>query len=278
MTNKYIKSPINYTGNKYRLLDQIIPLFPKDINTFIEPFGGAFNVGINVEAKKYLYNDINIHLKELLEFFNNTNVDDTLYLIDKYIEEYNLSKTNKEGFLALRESYNSNKIQSPAQLYVLLCYCFNNQLRFNKQNKFNSSFDANKSSFNPSLKKRLIEFCNKIQKLNISFYNLQFESFLDQYIDSRDFVYCDPPYLGSVATYNNSWNLTEERKLLFILTDLDRNGKKFALSNNLNYENPYLMDWAHEFNIHELLGNYNNCNYQKKDKENITGEILITNY
>ena len=38
--NTYIKSPINYTGGKYRLLNKIIPLFPENINTFVDFFGG----------------------------------------------------------------------------------------------------------------------------------------------------------------------------------------------------------------------------------------------
>ena len=49
---KYIKSPLNYVGGKYKLLDQIIPLFPSDIDTFVDLFAGGFNVGINVKAKK----------------------------------------------------------------------------------------------------------------------------------------------------------------------------------------------------------------------------------
>ncbi len=41
MKNEYIKSPLNYTGGKYKLLPQIIPIFPSDINTFVDLFGGV---------------------------------------------------------------------------------------------------------------------------------------------------------------------------------------------------------------------------------------------
>ena len=44
-----IKSPLNYTGGKYKLLPQILPYFPNDINTFIDLFAGGCNVGINVK-------------------------------------------------------------------------------------------------------------------------------------------------------------------------------------------------------------------------------------
>ena len=42
MKNTYIKSPINYNGNKYKLIGQIIPLFPDKINMFVDEFGGIF--------------------------------------------------------------------------------------------------------------------------------------------------------------------------------------------------------------------------------------------
>ena len=43
-------------GGKYKLLPQIIPLFPKKIDAFVDLFGGGFNVGINVNANRIIYN------------------------------------------------------------------------------------------------------------------------------------------------------------------------------------------------------------------------------
>ena len=31
-----IQSPLNYTGGKFKLLPQILPIFPKEINTFVD--------------------------------------------------------------------------------------------------------------------------------------------------------------------------------------------------------------------------------------------------
>ena len=42
-----IQSPLNYTGGKFRLLPQLLPLFPKDAGTFVDLFCGGCNVGIN---------------------------------------------------------------------------------------------------------------------------------------------------------------------------------------------------------------------------------------
>ena len=53
----YIKSPLNYTGGKYKILGPIFDIFPQDIGTFVDLFAGGFNVGINVEAEKIICND-----------------------------------------------------------------------------------------------------------------------------------------------------------------------------------------------------------------------------
>ena len=44
----YIKSPMNYTGGKYKILEHIIPSFPAEMNNFVDLFAGGLNVGINV--------------------------------------------------------------------------------------------------------------------------------------------------------------------------------------------------------------------------------------
>ncbi|MEG2584144.1 MAG: DNA adenine methylase, partial [Oscillospiraceae bacterium] len=67
---KYIKSPMNYIGGKYKLLPQIIPLFPSCIGTFIDLFSGGCNVAINVNANKIICNDINNKIIQLFKKFN----------------------------------------------------------------------------------------------------------------------------------------------------------------------------------------------------------------
>lgn len=102
---KYIKSPLNYVGGKYKLLSQILPLFPKNIDTFIDLFGGGFNVGINVPAKEVVYNDLNLPVVQILEYIHRNKTDKILSEIDKMVEQYDLSKTNREGYLKLRNRF-----------------------------------------------------------------------------------------------------------------------------------------------------------------------------
>ena len=278
MKNKYIKSPLNYVGGKYKLIDEIIPLLPKNINTFVDLFGGGFNVGINVNATNIIYNDFQKQVVEILRYLQHNKIEDILNKIDGYIEKYNLTNDNKEGYLALRSDYNTN-IKDPIKFYTLLCYAFNHQIRFNKNGEYNMPFGKDKSSFNPTLRKRFIDFHAAIQNKNISFLNISFKNFCFDELSKNDLVYCDPPYFNSVAIYNEngSWTEEDEKDLLNMLTVLDYNGIKFALSNNLKYNNPILDKWKDGYNIHYLNSNYSNCNYQKIDRSKDI-EVLITNY
>ena len=48
--NIYDKSPMNYTGGKYRLLPQIMEYFPKDVNVMVDLFAGGCDVCSNFKA------------------------------------------------------------------------------------------------------------------------------------------------------------------------------------------------------------------------------------
>ena len=276
--SNYIKSPLNYVGGKFKLLKEILPLFPNNISTFVDLFGGGFNVGINVDAENIIYNDISKPVVELLEYLKNNNIDNLLKEIDGYIEKYNLSKENAEGFNQLRNYYNEEN-NSPMVFYTMLCYAFNYQIRFNQNGKYNMPFGKDRSSFNPTLRKKFFDFVNVLHNKNCCFVNNSFDKFDFNKLDSNSFVYCDPPYFNSVASYNEQggWTKEHEKTLLELLDTLNANGVKFALSNNLKYDNHLLDKWKDKYTIHYLNCDYSNCNYQKIDKSKDI-EVLITNY
>jgi DNA adenine methylase Dam len=274
-----IKSVMNYTGGKYKLLPQILPLFPEKIDTFIDLFAGGLDVSINVEANKIISNDIMYPLINLYEEMQRLGYENTLNHINNRISQFQLSKTNKEGYLKLRELYNKEKY--PLDLYVLICYSFNNSIRFNSKMEFNIAFGENRSEFNEALRNRLPIFINKLK--TIRFYN---KSFMDLKLDKlkqNDFLYADPPYLITIANYNenNGWNDVLENELYSKLDEVNSKGIKFALSNVLTHKgktNDILIEWSKKYNIHHLNVNYSNCNYQTKDKTTKSDEVLITNY
>lgn len=279
---EYVKSPLNYTGGKYKLLPQLLELFPKQVNTFVDLFAGGGDVSVNVKAEKVVFNDLMWQVPEMLQEFKKIGVEESLRKIDGYISSYDLSKENKEGYLALRELYNKGK-SDPLMLYTLICYSFNNQIRFNNKGAYNMPFGKDRSSFNPTLREKFITFVQRLQSMEIQFSSKDFRELDLDTLGENDFVYCDPPYLITVASYNENggWGEQAERDLLAKLDTLDKAGVKFGLSNvfeSKGKENIILKEWAKGYKVHYLDHTYSNCSYHKKDKQSKDIEVFITNY
>lgn len=298
-----IKSPLNYTGGKYKLLPQLLPLFPKSINTFVDIFCGGCNVAINISAKKIICNDIDSNLIGLFNYFNKKNFSELFPEIKEVIKHFNLTDSptngyefyncntanglgnyNRDGFLKLRETFNELEKDDERYylyLYVLIVYAFNNQIRFNSDGDFN--LPVGKRDFNLRMQSKLKLFLSTLETKNISFTNKDFTKIKPEKLTSSDFVYADPPYLITCATYNEkSWNENEEKRLLDYLDSLNANKVPFALSNVLstdNKTNEILKSWLNQrkYNCHHLDFTYRNSNYHKKNIAK-TDEVLITNY
>ncbi len=304
---KYLSSPLNYTGGKGKLLPQISPLFPKNISKFVDLFCGGCNVGINVEAEQHFYNDNNSELIGLYKTFMNldsteiiTNIEsiiDTYKLSNSAINGYNfykcdsssgLGKYNKKYFNSLKEDFNKLNHKNNEyymKFYALIVYGFNNQIRFNSEGKYN--LPVGKRDFNKNVRKKLINFINILKNQRASFTNKDFRNFEIKELDSNSFVYADPPYLITTASYNegNAWNEQDEKDLLEFLDNLDVNEIKFALSNVIEHKgriNYILKGWLEKnkdkYIVNHLNYSYSNSNYHAKNKTAITDEVLITNY
>lgn len=219
----FIKSPLNYTGGKYKLLPQLLEIFPKEVDTFVDLFAGGGNVVVNVSAKHVIYNDIMRQVPEMLQEFKSVGVEGCLQRIDYFIEAYELSKDNREGYLKLRERYNDPfnlefGTTDPIMLYTLICYSFNNQIRFNGRQEYNMPFGKNRSSFNPALREKFVAFVNRLQEIDIQFFSKDFRKLKIDGLKGSDFVYCDPPYLITVASYNENggWGEQAERESCYL--------------------------------------------------------------
>ncbi|WP_077858937.1 Dam family site-specific DNA-(adenine-N6)-methyltransferase [Clostridium sp. BL-8] len=302
-----IASPLNYIGGKYKLLQQILPHFPSDIECFIDLFCGGCNVGVNVNCSKVIFNDLNENLINLFNTFKSLDKKIILELINKIIDKYELSRSNLQGysfygcestyglgrynkdkFLKLREDFNNKKTKDHEyyiMLYVLIVFSFNNQIRFNKSGKFN--LPVGKRDFNSKMETKLVKFIDRIKSSDYSFCCLDFRSYGLEKLDDKSFVYVDPPYLITCATYNEQegWNEKDEKSLLSFLDRIHEKGLRFALSNVLRSkgkENNFLIDWLNrnssKYKVIYLDYNYSNSNYQTKDKVSNSEEVLIINY
>lgn len=303
--SEFAKSPLNYVGGKYKLLNQLTKKFPSEVNTFVDYFCGGGNVGVNINAKKVIAVDKEKYLINVLNLFKNYSYTEIIDKLDNIIEKYKLSNTyingydyykcdsssglgsyNKQRYLKLRNDYNKMKEESDEKTFkflVLIIYGFNHQIRFNSSGEFN--MPVGKRDFNGSIRKNLLAFCEKLKSKNVEFISEDFKKFKIDNLTSEDFCYFDPPYFLGDASYNenNNWTEKDEKDLLNYINKLNEKNIKFALSNVTQHrgeKNNILIDWAIEnkYNINYLDYNYNNSNYHSKSKLNVTEEVLITNY
>lgn len=300
-----VKSPLNYTGGKYKLLNQIIPIFPKDLDLFVDLFSGGANVGVNVNAKRIVCVDKQKEIIRVMDLFKKYEDGYIIDKLEKIIDKYNLSNSllngyetykctsdkglgsyNKSKYLDLRNDYNSmveDSVEKDFLFLTLVIYGFNNQIRFNSSGEFN--MPVGKRDFNNSIRKNLKSFITKLKTKNIEFINSDFREFAIETTDNT-LVYCDPPYFLGTASYNENggWTDKDEIDLLNYLSILDQNGVKFALSNVIEHKgekNTILDSWIKEHNyiVHIIDSNYNNSNYHKQEGNVLkTIEVLVTNY
>ena len=280
---RFIKSPLNYIGGKYKILPQLIPLFPKDIHTFVDLFSGGCNVGINVDCQKLIFNDFNSILMEMFSTFSLMPIDDLLFQINTIIQKWNLSLTNEKAFISFRDYY--NRTHNPVDLYVLSCFSFNYQLRFNNKHEYNNPFGKERSHYSSTMENNLIRFMEKVKKSSASFVSYDFTKFPIGNLTKDDFVYCDPPYLITTGSYNDgnrgfkNWTKESDRTLLNLLDILNKKQIRFALSNVFSHKgekNEVLIEWAKKYNVCHLQRDYSNSCYNTKRVG--SDEVLITNY
>lgn len=275
-----VESPLNYTGSKTKMVDVIKQHLPKQTCTqFIDAFGGGFNVGINIDAKRMIYNDINPYVMGLISSFREDTYNYLLY-INRLIAKFNLSPENKEGYLQLRKVYNDFPIEKrdPRMLYTLVLYGFQQQIRFNTSHEFNNP--SGSRWFNEKLLSKFISFARCASQKEIVFRNLSFEKLMPD-IDPETIVYADPPYRATLGVYNDGkrgfegWSFEHENKLCNFLDAVNAKGALFMLSYVMRvdgFNNANIAMWSerNNYNVIEVVhpqGRYNN-----------RMEVLITNY
>lgn len=307
-----VKTPLNYTGNKSRLVDQLAGHFPSEIDTFVDLFCGGATVGLSVNAKRVIFIDNNPNVIGLLEHLARYSFETLLARLEKLIEQYNLSYSaklgykryrtglaigdnnglkayNYEGYYKLRTAYNDldNKTSKQAfdMLYLLVVYAFNNDMRFNRVGEFN--LPVGKTDLNNNNIKKLSAYIKRVNQIEKEFVCGDFRDVeVKDILMGADFIYADPPYLIGNAVYNETenWNERTESELIELLETLVRSGKNFALSNVLCKEgqvNTPLETWLfqrHDLQIYDIDYHYRSSSYNKINRNAKEREVLITNY
>ena len=293
----YIKSPLNYMGGKFKYIDQISKYFPKNISgRFYDVFLGSGEVILNTKYKKSISFEKNKNVYDLFKLFEKNSFEILDKKIKKIISHYSLTISsegnkykkilnrglkdhNQKGYLRLRNNYNLNP--SPLKLLVLILYSFNNQIRTNTKGEFN--VPVGKSDYNTSTRSKLESICERIKskKKEIIINNGDFFNFDINKIKKDDFLYFDPPYLITTATYceGDNWTEIEEKKLISILKKLSKKKIRWCLTNVIEKngkKNTILLDFIKSENVNykEIKTNYKN--YRRTQGK--TKELVIWNY
>lgn len=260
-----------FAGSKFKLLPQLLPLFPP-ASRFVDLFAGGGSVYSNVchRYDRVLAND---RISDLMEIQRRIIADPEKVLAD--LEQIRIERDDQVGYVELRRQYND--APTPEKLLMLMLCCTNNLMRFNKQLKFNQTFGRRTMSEVSKAKIKIWAQLMKPHQEKIEFSALPFE---EVKIQERDFVFCDPPYESSEAGYNAYWGKDNGQKLFEFLKSADGRGIKFMLCGFERHgekTSPLLEAMAGVgFVRTAIVSDYEKVSRSRRSKE--TQEVVYTNY
>ena len=144
----YIKSPLNWVGNKYKYIDIINELVKgKEYEEIIDLFMGSGNVILNIDTKSncYIGNDKNKLVPNLFTTIRKLDEDYNLEEFNKILDKWNYFR-EKDNYYAFREYWNKKYFADEFdkdfiyETVMLLKMCSNSMVRFNQQGVFNQGF------------------------------------------------------------------------------------------------------------------------------------------
>jgi DNA adenine methylase Dam len=269
-----VNTPFNYTGSKFKLMEQLLPNFDYTKNYFVDLFCGGGSVYTNVvdRYEKILVNDI---IKELVGIHKDL-ANDSTSIISK-TKSVLVNKDDADGFMELRKSFNSDK--SGNKLWALMLSCTNNMMRFNKSFEFNQTFG--KRSWNDSTEKKVNEFVEHISKFKDKLYFIS-KDFVEIKPTNPSMIYIDPPYTNTEAGYNAYWSKTKESQLYDYIIEMNNMGHSFMLSGVLgehkNNEKSEIIYKLLELGFKSKILDYDYDKVARKKNSKNSQEIILYNY
>lgn len=270
---------LKWVGGKGRLLDQLLPLFPKTFEAYYEPFFGGGAAFFALAPVTGQINDIN---KALMSAYSNVknNVEAVIDALRELEDEYlSLSADKRQLFYYERRSEYNQEEYSTLRKTVLLIFlnktCFNGLYRENRKGEFNVPFGK---YAHPTL---CDEHALRATSKALRYVAISSTSFNEAVVNAKegDFVYFDPPYYplnptSSFTSYSiDNFSTEDQLKLKATFDELTKRGVKVALSNS---DTPFIKelykDYRHSF---VMAGRAINAVGSKRGK---VSEIVVTNY
>lgn len=280
MRNTPLVPPIKCQGIKTKLVEEIENLaggLPS--GKWIEPFCGSVVVAFNLQPRRALLCDTNIHIIRFYQDIQAKRLD--ALRVREYLNEHG-EKLRAEGedyFYEVRERFNV----APNSLDFLFLNrsCFNGVMRFNRSGKFNVPFCRKPDRFAPAYITKITNQVQAVAKVlavsDWEFRVADFRQSLDS-ADADDFVYADPPYAGRHTDYFNGWSEQDEEELASRLAKLPC---KFILStwhsNEFRTNQQIEVNWSAD-NFHVFTKAHYYHVGAAEDLRHPMLEALITNF
>ncbi len=268
---------IKWLGGKRRLIGQIDPYLPDNIDRYFEPFlgGGAmfFYVKQKYDPKYSMLSDIN---GDLIETFIAVR-DRPRELIEK-LEYFNRNNTEK-FYYNTRMRFNQNRITGMKRAAAFIYFtkaCFNGVYRINKNGEFNVPYGYYKDR--EIYNKEEIMFASKL--LQGADIRKQDYNGVLQEVKKKDLIYLDPCYdplkrTSFVHYTKDRFSIQDRTKLYEFIIRARSKGGRIILSNN-NIEDVKDLYSAKGFNIN-VVEAARCVNVDPSGRGRIE-ELLITNY
>lgn len=231
---------IKWTGSKRSQAEYIVNQFPKNIDTYYEPFVGGASVlyrllHTDIKVKQYVCSDKN---NDLITLWNSI-INNPSELVESYFQmwdELNYdsnTERRKTYFYKVREDFNTN--HNPNDFLFLSRTCTNGLIRYNSKGEFNTSLHFSRQGIKPKTLKEIInKWSNKLKENQVQFICQDYNGIKP---NCNDFVYFDPPYAGTKGIYygqidyESFWNWIRNLKCNYILSF---NGKREDIDNTYN--------------------------------------------
>lgn len=276
--DKIFVPPIKIQGIKTKLVPIIKENVVLDSDTiWVEPFMGSGVVGFNIAPSNAIFSDTNPYI---IEFYNKIKSGKiNSYRVREFLESEGkkLAEKDDEYYYEVRKRF--NREHNVLDFLFLNRSCFNGMIRFNRNGEFNVPYGHKPNRFSKAYITKITNQVKYIEsKLKECDWNFLCQSFEEtiKNCNGKEFIYCDPPYIGRNVDYFDSWNEESELKLNKLLLETDA---KFMLSTwdyNQYRKNEY---------IDKIWNNCQKINIEhfyhlgaKEKNRNAIIEALITNY
>lgn len=221
--------PLPYQGSKRKLAPVIGDYIPTEIDTWYEPFAGSIAMTIWAAsrglAQHYVIGDSLEPISQLWDaIINNPET-----VADKYASVWEGQKSdNPTYFNEVRSRYNSER--DPVDMLYLICRCVKNAVRFNRHGAFTQSADKRRLGMRPEKMALAVRGVSSMLRGKVE---IRVGDWLDTVKDASegDYVYLDPPYLGtSIGRDKRYAHQMEQDRLIYGLESLIARNVRFGLS------------------------------------------------